>query len=234
VNSVGPAPAIVTENLTKIYLNHSHPPVQAVNGVGLTVAAGEIVLISGPNGSGKTTLLSMIGCLLKPNAGMIRICGRDVTAFDQGELADFRLRHIGFVFQNFRLLDSLSVMENVELPLNLAGIRRPESRERARAALEDLKISHRARFYPNVLSGGERQRAAIARALVNDPGIILADEPTGSLDSVAGRAAVEYLSAAARKRNKAVVIVGHDERIRSFADRVITMEDGRVKKEERP
>jgi len=234
MNDAWSAPAIAAENLTKVYLNHSRPPVQAVNGVGLTVAAGEIVLISGPNGSGKTTLLSMLGCLLKPNAGTIRICGRDVTVLDQRELADFRLRHIGFVFQNFRLLDSLSVMENVELPLNLAGIRRPESRERARAALEELKISHRARFYPNVLSGGERQRAAIARALVNDPGIVLADEPTGSLDSVAGRAAMEYLSEAARKSGKAVVIVGHDERIRSFADRVITMEDGSVKKEERP
>lgn len=234
MNDAWPAPAIATENLTKIYLNHSHPSVQAVKGVDLKVAAGEIVLINGPNGSGKTTLLSMLGCLLKPNAGTIRICGRDVTVLDQRELSDFRLRNIGFVFQNFRLLDSLSVMENVELPLNLAGIRRPESRERARAALEELKISHRARFYPNVLSGGERQRAAIARALVNDPGIILADEPTGSLDSMAGRAAVQCLSEAARKSRAAVVIVGHDERIRSFADRVITMEDGLVKKEERP
>jgi putative ABC transport system ATP-binding protein len=227
-------PVIETENLTKVYFNHSHPSVQAVKDVGLKIERGEMVLISGPNGSGKTTLLSMLGCLLKPHAGTIRICGRDVTALGQKELTEFRLRNIGFIFQNFRLLDSLTVMENIELPLVLAGIGRPVSRERAAAVIEELKMSHRPDFHPSVLSGGEKQRVAIARALVNDPAVILADEPTGSLDSNAGQAAVHLLRDAARKRGQTVVIVSHDERIRHFGDRIISMEDGRVKKEERP
>jgi len=234
VNGVRHCLMIETENLTKVYFNNSHPSVQAVKDVSLKIGQGEIVLISGPNGSGKTTLLSMLGCLLNPHAGTIRICGRDVTALSQKELTEFRLRNIGFIFQNFRLLDSLTVMENVELPLVLAGIRRPVSRDRAAAALEELKMSHRANFYPNVLSGGEKQRVAIARALVNDPAVILADEPTGSLDSNAGQATVQLLREASRKRGKTVIIVSHDERIRHFADRVISMEDGRVNKEERP
>ena len=227
-------PVIEAENLTKVYFNHSHPSVQAVKGVGLKIERGEMVLISGPNGSGKTTLLSMLGCLLKPHAGTIKICGREVTALGQKELTEFRLRNIGFIFQNFRLLDSLTVMENIELPLVLAGIRRPVSRERAAAVIEELRMSHRPDFHPSVLSGGEKQRVAIARALVNDPAVILADEPTGSLDSNAGQAAVHLLRDVARKHGQTVVIVSHDERIRHFADRIISMEDGRVKKEERP
>jgi len=226
-------PIIEAENLTKVYFNNSHPSVQAVKDVYLKIEPGEIVLISGPNGSGKTTLLSMLGCLLRPHTGTIRICGREVTALSQKDLTEFRLKNIGFIFQNFRLLDSLNVLENVELPLGLAGLRRPFSRPRAAAALEELKMSHRAHFFPKALSGGEKQRVAIARALVNDPVVILADEPTGSLDSTAGQAAVRLLRDAARERGKTVVIVSHDERIRHFADRVISMEDGRMKKEER-
>jgi len=234
MNEDSDRPVIETEGLTKVYFNDSHPSVQAVKDVSLRIERGEIVLISGPNGSGKTTLLSMLGCLLSPHSGTIRICGREVSELSAGELADFRLRHVGFIFQNFRLLDSLTVHENVELSLVLAGIRRPASRERAAAALEELSMSHRAGFFPKTLSGGEKQRVAVARALVTDPDVILADEPTGSLDSNAGQAAVLLLRQAAQKRGKTVVIVSHDERIRRFADRVISMEDGRIRKEKRP
>lgn len=233
MNENSDRPAIEAQGLTKVYFNNSHPSVQAVKDVNLNIGQGEIVLIIGPNGSGKTTLLSMLGCLLRPHSGTIRICGREVSGMSPRELADFRLRHIGFIFQNFRLLDSLTVQENVELSLVLAGIRRPASRERAAAALEELSMSHRARFFPKTLSGGEKQRVAVARALITDPDVILADEPTGSLDSNAGQAAVLLLRQAARKRGKTVVIVSHDERIRRFADRIISMEDGRVRKEER-
>jgi len=175
--------------------------------------------------------LSMLGCLIKPSSGSIRIMEKEVTALSQRELAIFRLKHIGFVFQTFRLLDSLTAIENVELVLNLAGIQRPESRQLAELLLEELKISHRSNFYQNMLSGGEKQRVAIARALANDPILILADEPTGSLDSHAGREVIELLCEAAQRRNKTVIIVSHDPRIYHYANRVLHMEDGHITEE---
>jgi putative ABC transport system ATP-binding protein len=205
--------------------------IPAVVDVNIKVRQGEILLISGPNGSGKTTLLSMLGCLIKPSSGSIRIMEKEVTALSQRELAVFRLKHIGFVFQTFRLLDSLTAIENVELVLNLAGIQRPESRQLAELLLEELKISHRSNFYQNMLSGGEKQRVAIARALANDPILILADEPTGSLDSHAGREVIEFLCEAAQRRNKTVIIVSHDPRIYHYANRVLHMEDGHITEE---
>jgi putative ABC transport system ATP-binding protein len=234
VNKAQNDPAVEAVNLTKVFFQDSQPLVQAVRGVHLRIERGEIALICGPNGSGKTTLLSMLGCLLEPHAGTIKINGQDVTALSLRELAEFRLKRIGFIFQNFRLLDSLTVLENVEILLNLGGAKRPGSRERARSALEDMKMTHRALFYPRNLSGGEKQRVAIARAVVNDPDVILADEPTGSLDSAAGQAAVRLLCSAARERGKTVVIVSHDDRIRHFAGRVIFMEDGKIVREARP
>jgi ABC-type lipoprotein export system ATPase subunit len=219
---------IQTESLSKVFDTTAGVPVTAVAEATLQVKQGEIILISGPNGSGKTTLLSMLGCLLKPSSGNLIITGQDVTMFDQPTLTDFRLHHIGFIFQAFRLLDSLTVVENVELILNLAGIRRPASHERAIKILEELKISHRMGFLAKILSGGEKQRVAIARALVHDPAILLADEPTGSLDSHAGRAAIELLCETAKQKNKTVIIVSHDERIQHYADRVLYMEDGHI------
>lgn len=219
---------VATANLSKTYSYDSVSSIPAVAGVNLEVRRGEIVLINGPNGSGKTTLLSMLGCLIKPTSGRITVVGNDVTAFSERERAEFRLRHIGFIFQTFRLIDSLSVLENVELVLNLAGSRRPHSREQAKELLEELGLFHRADFFPNALSAGEKQRVAIARALANDPNLLLADEPTGSLDSRAGQAAIELLCDAAERRNKTVIIVSHDVRIQGFADRVLRMEDGQV------
>jgi len=215
-------------HLTKVFSSNSRVRVKAVDDVSLEVREGEFLLISGPNGSGKTTLLSMIGCLVELGSGSLSIRGNEVTGLDQRRLTFFRLKHIGFIFQSFRLLDSLTARENVEIVLNLAGFRRPESLRRAEALLDELDISHRASFAPKSLSGGEKQRVAIARALANDPFLILADEPTGSLDSQAGQKTIELLCGAARRHKKTVVVVSHDPRIHHYADRVVRMEDGRV------
>ena len=220
--------AVESRSLTKTYANPSGPEVVAVKDISLQISQGEVVLICGPNGSGKTTLLSLIGCLLQPTAGSIQVLGQETTGLSQKELSRFRLLNIGFVFQHFRLLESLTALENVELPLNLAGQRRPESLQKAREALAGMGVEHRADFLPSTLSGGERQRVAIARALIHAPRLILADEPTGNLDSKAGREAVELLCGAARRHGQTVVIVSHDERIRSAADRVFSMEDGKL------
>jgi putative ABC transport system ATP-binding protein len=224
-------PIVEIEHLSKTYFSNSSVTVQAVVDVSLEVKQGETLLISGPNGSGKTTLLSMIGCLLKPYSGTIKICGNNVIGLSQRELALFRLKNIGFIFQSFRLLDFLTARENVELILNLTGMGRPDSSEKAEMLLDEVEILHRADFFPKALSGGEKQRVAIARALANDPRLVLADEPTGSLDSHAGQAAIHLLCRLAQKRNKAVIIVSHDPRIRSYARRLIHMEDGRIKEE---
>jgi putative ABC transport system ATP-binding protein len=196
---------------------------RAVNDVSLDVARGEVVLIIGPNGSGKTTLLSMLGGLVRPTRGSVVVDGVALNAMPERELETFRLRRVGFVFQTFRLLDALSVRENVQLVLDLAGEHRS-----ADALLDRVGALHLARRSTRVLSGGEKQRVAIARALANDPAIILADEPTGSLDSSAGEAAIALLCDAARNDGRAVVIVSHDTRIAHHADRVVRMSDGRV------
>lgn len=202
--------------------------VHAVRDVSLDVHRREILLVSGPSGSGKTTLLSMLGCLIEPSGGRIEIGGATVTALDQRGLTAFRLAHIGFIFQAFRLLDALTVLENVEVVLSLAGAARSASRRRAEELLGELGVSHLAQAFPGGLSGGEKQRVAIARAFANDPDVILADEPTGSLDSAAGQAVIELLCTAAQSRGKAVIIVSHDPRIARYADRILRIEDGAV------
>jgi putative ABC transport system ATP-binding protein len=196
---------------------------RAVDGVSLDVQPGEMVLIIGPNGSGKTTLLSMLGGLVRPTRGSVRVDGKALEELSQRELESFRLRKVGFVFQTFRLIDALSVRENVQLVLDLA-----HSERGADAMLERTGALHLATRNTRALSGGEKQRVAIARALANDPAIILADEPTGSLDSAAGEAAIALLHDAARRDGRAVVIVSHDTRIAQHADRVVAMVDGRL------
>jgi len=196
---------------------------RAVDDVSLDVARGEVVLIIGPNGSGKTTLLSMLGGLVRPTSGSVVVEGRALDEMPERELETFRLRRVGFVFQTFRLLDALSVRENVQLVIDLAGEKR-----NADALLDRVGALHLANRNTRVLSGGEKQRVAIARALANDPAILLADEPTGSLDSSAGEAAIALLCDAARNDGRAVVIVSHDTRIAHHADRVVRITDGRV------
>jgi len=207
---------------------------RAVSGVSLTVARGEVVLIIGPNGSGKTTLLSMLGGLVRPTRGSVSVDGRSLEAMTERELESFRLRKVGFVFQTFRLLDALSVRENVQLVLDLAGgdpARGEASRARgvparADAMLDRVGARHLAGRQTHSLSGGEKQRVAIARALANDPALLLCDEPTGSLDSAAGAATIALLASAARDDHRAVVIVSHDTRIAPHAHRTLHLIDG--------
>lgn len=198
----------------------------AVRDVSLTVGPGEIILIMGPSGSGKTTLLLMLGGLLKPSEGRIRIGQDDLTQLDERRLPEVRLHRIGFIFQDFNLLSSLSALDNVALVVQLTGLSRRAARRRARALLEQLGVGHRLNFLPEKLSGGEKQRVAIARALVNEPDIILADEPTANLDSRRGQETMQLLRRIAKEGMRSVIIVSHDERIKDIADRVLWLEDG--------
>ena len=202
--------------------------VRALNGVDLDVRQGEVLLLTGPSGSGKTTLLSIMGCILRPSAGRLHVCGQETRNLSRKDLAALRLRHIGFVFQDFNLLPTLSAVENIEMPLRLAGAGARESRRRALDLLESVGLAGKSRAFPPDLSGGEKQRVAIARALINNPSLLLADEPTASLDSRNGRVILEMLRDSGSKRECAVVIVSHDGRAREFADRIVYLEDGRL------
>jgi putative ABC transport system ATP-binding protein len=200
--------------------------VEAVRGVSLAVEPGEIVLIMGPSGSGKTTLLSLMGALLKPTAGSIHLDGTDISALSEARLPEIRLRKFGFVFQDFNLLSALTVLENVAIVAELAGLKRHAARAKATALLSGLGLGERLDFLPEKLSGGEKQRVAIARALVNDPALVLADEPTANLDSKIGHEVMNLLRRIAKEQGRSVVIVSHDQRIRDVADRVLWLADG--------
>ena len=203
--------------------------VTAVRNVSLAVEPGEIVLIMGPSGSGKTTLLSMMGALLKPTEGSIHLDGTALSELSEGRLPAIRLRQFGFIFQDFNLLSALSVLENVAIVAELAGLKSRPARDKATALLTDLGLGARLDFLPEKLSGGEKQRVAIARALVNDPTLILADEPTANLDSKIGHEIMRLLRRIAKEQGRSVVIVSHDQRIRDIADRVLWLEDGAFK-----
>ncbi len=182
----------------------------------------------GPSGSGKTTLLTVLGCLLTPTAGAVRLLDRDPEELNEEQKARFRLRHIGYVFQSFRLIRSLTAMENVRIVLEIDGVGKREATDRSRAALAALGLESKSHLLPDALSGGEKQRVAIARALVHDPPLVLADEPTASLDGEAGLAVVETLRRASRETARTVVIVSHDSRLAERADRVVRLRDGRL------
>jgi putative ABC transport system ATP-binding protein len=204
--------------------------VVAVREVSLVVAPGEVVLIMGPSGSGKSTLLLMLGALLKPSAGTITLDGVELSSLSESRLPAIRLRHFGFIFQDFNLLSALNVRDNVAFAAELTGVGRKAARERAVALLTELGLGRRLGFPPEKLSGGEKQRVAIARALINDPSLILADEPTANLDSSHGRETMRLLREIAKERGRTVVIVSHDERIKEIADRVLWLEDGEFKR----
>jgi len=201
--------------------------VRALRGVDLRIEQGEFVAIMGPSGSGKTTMMEILGCLSSPTGGSYRLRGQAVQSIAPPALARLRGREIGFVFQSFNLLPRISALENVELPLAYCGVPRRERRERARQALERVGLGERASHRPAELSGGERQRVAIARALVNHPSLVLADEPTGNLDSDTGREIMALLRSVHRDGNT-VVIVTHDPAIGREAERRITIRDGRI------
>jgi putative ABC transport system ATP-binding protein len=216
------------EHVTRRY-GSGATEVIAVRDVSLAVAPGEVVLIMGPSGSGKTTLLLMLGALLKPTEGTIRLNDVVVSALPEKDLPDIRLRQFGFVFQDFNLLSALTVLENVAIVAELAGNGRAVARAKATALLTELGLGERMRFLPEKLSGGEKQRVAIARALINDPALILADEPTANLDSKIGHEIMRLLQRIAREQRRSVVIVSHDQRIKEIADRVLWLEDGQFK-----
>lgn len=221
-------PIMQVENVTRRF-GGGATEVVAVHDVSLTILVGEVVLIMGPSGSGKTTLLSMLGGLLKPSNGRIKIGSDELTALDERHLPDVRLRHIGFIFQDFNLLSALSCLDNVALVGQLKGLTRKEARQEAERLLAHLGLSHRLKFLPEKLSGGEKQRVAIARALINKPDIILADEPTANLDSHHGYEIMRLLRRIAKEEQRSVIIVSHDQRIKDIADRVLWLEDGTFK-----
>lgn len=216
---------IRVEGLEKIY-HVGEQEVRALDGLDLTIKKGEYVAIMGPSGSGKSTLMNILGCLDTPSAGKYILNGNDVTLLD-GELAQIRNRDIGFVFQSFNLLPRYTALENVELPMMYAGISKDERRKRGMQALGEVGLQDRMDHLPNQLSGGQRQRVALARAMVNNPSIILADEPTGNLDSRTSYEIMELFGRVHRGGNT-VIVVTHEDDIAAYAQRVITLKDGKI------
>jgi len=222
---------IETRDLWKTYVMGSEE-IHALRGVSLEISPGEYVAIMGPSGSGKSTLMNLIGCLDTPTKGSYMLNGKEVGSMNDDELARIRNEEIGFVFQTFNLLPRATALHNVELPLVYAGISGKDRLDRARQALEKVELTSRASHRPNELSGGQRQRVAIARALVNNPSILLADEPTGNLDSKTG---VEIMAIFARlhEAGNTIILVTHEPDIAGYAHRVIHIRDGQVEKDVR-
>lgn len=219
--------AISVRNVTKEFVEGPNR-VQVLHGVDFDVEQGEVVLLMGPSGSGKTTLLSIMGCILRATSGSVQIAGREVADLFERELPGVRLRNIGFIFQGFNLFPTLTVSENVELALDLKGIRGTKAKDEARWLLEQVGLAAKWDAFPADLSGGQKQRVAIARALSGSPGVVLADEPTAALDSQSGRNVMEMMRELAHRHGRGVVVVTHDSRVLEYGDRIVHMEDGRI------
>jgi putative ABC transport system ATP-binding protein len=215
---------IQLEDVTKVY-RMGKVEVRALEGVDLTIDDGEFVAIMGPSGSGKTTLMNIVGCLDVPTSGRYLLDGTDVSRMSDNRLAKIRSRKIGFVFQSFNLVARTSAIRNVELPLVYAGVR--ARRHAAKVALEQVGLGDRLKHMPNELSGGQQQRVAIARALINDPVLLLADEPTGNLDTAASAEILRILGAL-NDAGRTVVVITHEEEVARFAKRIVRMRDGRI------
>jgi putative ABC transport system ATP-binding protein len=214
-------------DVTRSY-NMDGVSVDALRGVSLTIEEGDYAAIIGPSGSGKSTLMHLLGCLDRPTSGTLLVRGRDVGTLDDSELAELRNQTIGFVFQSFQLLARTTALDNVALPLVYRGVRRAERRRRAAEALEAVNLGHRTGHRPTQMSGGEQQRVAIARALVGEPALLLADEPTGNLDTVNGDEVMGILERLNKERGVAVVLVTHEADIAARARRIIRVRDGLI------
>ncbi len=201
---------------------------EILHGIDLEVGEGEFTSIVGPSGSGKSTLMNIIGALDRPTDGIYELNGTDISALDDTELSMIRNKEIGFVFQNFNLISRTNAIENVELPMLYAGVGKKERRKRAEALLELVGMSDRADHNPNELSGGQKQRIAIARALANTPSIILADEPTGALDSVTGHMVMDIFHRLHDEENKTIILITHSKELAAETDRIITINDGKI------
>jgi len=215
------------ERIHKIY-SMGDIEVHALRGVSLDIYRGEFVAIMGPSGSGKSTMMNIIGCLDRPTKGQYFLDGVDVSTVDRAGLADIRNKNVGFVFQSFNLVPRTSALENVELPLIYAGVHSAERLRRAKAALAEVNLGDRERNMPNQLSGGQQQRVALARALVNNPAIILADEPTGALDTRTSVEVMEIFQRLNTERSLTIVVVTHEPDIAQYAKRIIQFRDGRI------
>lgn len=222
-------PVLEAVGITK-FLGQGAGRVQALKGVDLSLRGGELVLLMGPSGSGKSTLLSILGCLMTPTEGAVRVRGRPVAGLDPEGLAGIRRNHIGFIFQSYHLFPTLNAEDNVRLALDVRG-ERPK-RKAARDVLGMVGLAHKTKSYPHELSGGEQQRVAIARAIVGKPSVVLADEPTGALDAENGKAIMTLLAEIAKDPSRGVLVVTHDPRILPFASRIVHIEDGRIAREE--
>ena len=218
---------VETENLTKIY-GGGEAQVNALDGVSIQVDKGEFVAVMGPSGCGKSTLLHMIGGLDHPSSGVVKIDGQDLSSLNDDDLTDLRREHIGFIFQFFNLLPTLSALDNTALPLVLGGTKPADAQAQAAEWLEKLEVADRSTHRPEELSGGQRQRVAIARSLVTDPTLILADEPTGNLDSKATQEFAVLLRETVDRWERSILLVTHDPRISSYADHILQMQDGRI------
>ena len=213
-------------------LGHGVAQIRALKGVNLALKGGELTLLMGPSGSGKTTLLSILGCMLTPTEGTVRVRGDSIAGKDPEDLAKLRRENIGFVFQSYHLFPTLSAADNVRLALDVRGETGKDAKAKSRAALARVGLSSKTRNYPRQLSGGEQQRVAIARAVVGDPSVILADEPTAALDSENGKAIMGILAEIAKDPGRGVLVVTHDPRLVPFADRIVHIEDGNIVREE--
>ena len=220
-------PLLIVENIERVYGEDSQR-VAALRGVSFAAAAGEFIALKGPSGCGKSTLLHLVGGMDKPTRGTILLDGMNLDQLEEDDLVRVRRRRIGFVFQFFNLLPTLSVIENVALPMLLDGATEKQARDRAAGLLERVGISKRAHHFPAALSGGEMQRAAVARAVINQPALLLADEPTGNLDSANGSHVMEVLEELNRDLSVAVILATHSEEAARYAKRVISMRDGMI------
>jgi putative ABC transport system ATP-binding protein len=220
-------PLILTQDLHRDF-RMGHTTVHALDGVSISIEEGELLGVMGPSGSGKSTLLHLVGGLDRPSAGRILVGGRDITALDENKLAAYRRREVGFIFQSFNLIGTMTALQNVAFPMFFARVPPGRRRERARLLLEAVGLAERVDHRPTELSGGEQQRVAIARALANDPAILLADEPTGNLDSRTGGEVMSVLARLNREEGRTIIVVSHDPTVMNFVRRSIHLLDGRV------